>query len=209
MYTIHGLSISSNTTKTLYVAEALGIKYNYVALDVTKGEHKTPEHLKRHPLGKLPTLTHDDKTLFESNIICSYLADIENSELYPTDKYQRALVDQWLSFFTNHLGKWLNTYFFEQIGKKKFGLGDPNQATTEEAKKYIAEQLPSIDNQLSKTGYLVGESESIADYVAFAYIENAIIAEIPITDFSSLGAWFKRISESDTIRIAHQKLGRV
>lgn len=36
MYQFHGLSISSNTAKTLYVAEFLGIDYEYIPLDIKK-----------------------------------------------------------------------------------------------------------------------------------------------------------------------------
>ncbi|MDH3376086.1 MAG: glutathione S-transferase N-terminal domain-containing protein [Gammaproteobacteria bacterium] len=66
MYHIHGANVSSNITKTVYVAEELGIDFKYTNLDLSKGEHKSPEHLARHPLGKIPTLTHDGETLFES-----------------------------------------------------------------------------------------------------------------------------------------------
>lgn len=95
MYDFHGFNLSFNTTKVLYVAEELGVEYRYTALDPSKGEHKTPEHLKRHPMGKTPTLNHDGNCLFESSTICRYLASVENSPLYPTpDFYRCAVIDE-------------------------------------------------------------------------------------------------------------------
>ena len=61
MYNIHGFNLSFNTWKVLYVAEELGVEYEYTALDPMKGEHKSAEHMKRHPLGKTPTLDHDGR----------------------------------------------------------------------------------------------------------------------------------------------------
>ncbi len=208
MYQIHGIGISSNTTKTLYVAEALGIDYDYVEMNLAIGEHKTPEHLNRHPLGKLPTLTHDDETLFESNAICSYLAAVENSPLYPiNNRLYCARIDQWMNFFTNHLGRWLNNYAFEKVAKSQLGLGEPNQAIMEEAYGFIQQQLPCIHEQLQAGPYFLGEVPSIADYVAFAYFENAEKAGLSLSDYPAIQAWYNAIKASDIIKRAHQKLG--
>lgn len=42
MYQIHGLNISLNTAKTLYVAEALGIVCERIPLDIKKGIYCPP-----------------------------------------------------------------------------------------------------------------------------------------------------------------------
>ena len=209
MYLIHGISISSNTTKTIYVAEALGVDYEYIQMNLKKGEHKTPEHFKRHPLGKLPTLTHGGETLFESDAICGYMASVENSSLYPSDnELYRARIDQWLGFFTNHLGRWLNSYAFEKVAKVKFGFGTPNKATEEEAFGFIQQQLPCVNEQLSNNKYFMGAEMSIADYVAFAYFENAEAAELSLNDFPAISAWYEGVKSSEVIKRAQQKLGR-
>lgn len=210
MYQIHGLNISSNTTKTVFVAEALGIDYDYIEVDLIKGEQKSVAHIKRHPMGKLPTLTHDEKTLFESNAICAYLADQENSALYsPSDKYLRAKIDQWLLFFTNHLGRWLNSYAFERVAKVKYGLGTPNKDVEAEAHTYILEQLPIIETQLSNHTYLVGSDISIADYVAYAYFENAGLAEIRLDDYPKLAKWYSDLANSTAIKQGSRRLGLI
>ena len=208
MYHIHGLSISSNTTKTVFVAEALGIEYEFTAMNLAKGEHKTPEHFRRHPLGKLPTLTHDGKTLFESNAICTYLASVEKSELYPSDLFLRAKVDQWLAFFTNHLGRWLNTYAFEKVAKERFGLGQPNKDAMNEAHKFILEQLTVVENLLSKDAFFLGAEISIADYVAYAYFENAELAQLSLTDYPATEKWYNMLKTSDIVAKASKRLGR-
>lgn len=209
MYQIHGLSISSNTTKTVYVAEALNIDYEYIVMNLAEGEHKKPEHIKRHPLGKLPTLTHNNHSLFESNAICTYMASVEKSPLYPDDDLlYRARIDQWLAFFTNHLGRWLNSYAFEKVAKVKFGFGTPNKDTQDEAFSFIQEQLPCVNDLLGNNTYFTGDKISIADYVAFAYFENAEMADLNLNDFPAVGAWYQSMKKDDAIIRGQKKLGR-
>jgi glutathione S-transferase len=209
MYHVHGTSVSSNTTKVLYVAEELGVEYEYTNMNLAKGEHKTPEHLKRHPLGKVPTLTHDGKTLFESGAICRYLASVEGSELYPAaNHYQRALVDQWMNFFTCHLGKHFSSYAFETVAKEKYGFGVPNQEAAKEALGYIEQQLPCVNKVLETRAFLAGEGITIADLYAFAYSENAEMGQIPMDPYPAFAAWYAGLRELESVQRAYKRLGR-
>ena len=47
------------------------------------GESKTPEHLARHPFGRIPVVDHGDFRLYETQAILRYLDD-----LYPTPPFQ-------------------------------------------------------------------------------------------------------------------------
>ncbi|MCF7982099.1 MAG: glutathione S-transferase N-terminal domain-containing protein, partial [Pseudomonadales bacterium] len=122
-----------NLTKVLLTAEELGLDYDYIALDPAKGEHKTPEHLQRHPLGKVPVLEHEGDYLYESAAICRYLSRISDSRLYSGDAKAKAKIDQWIDFGSLHIGKWLASYFFEEIIKTKFYGGSVDHALLAEA----------------------------------------------------------------------------
>ena len=45
-----------NLTKVLLTAEEAGVEYTLHLLDPMQGEHKSPEHMARHPLGKVPVI---------------------------------------------------------------------------------------------------------------------------------------------------------
>lgn len=208
MFQIHGISISSNTTKCVFVAEELGVEYDYVNMDFAKGEHKSPEHLARHPLGKLPTLTHDGKTLFESGAICRYMAAVSGSSLYPLDDhYRRGVIDQWMNFFTCHLGKHFSSYAFEMVAKAKYGFGEPNAAAAEEALGYIKTQLAVLDAHLADNKFLAGDELSIADHYGFAYSENAEMASLDLSPYPAFANWYAGMKERPAIRRAHERLG--
>lgn len=62
-------------TPRLLIAE-LDLDCEIVDVDFESGEHKTPAHLERHPLGLLPALELDDgSTMWEAAAICLYLAE--------------------------------------------------------------------------------------------------------------------------------------
>ncbi len=205
MLTIHGVSFSFNTTKVLYVAEQLGLTYEYKQLDTSKGEQKQPEHLARHPVGKLPTVTTDSGVLFESGAICRYLA-APNGKLYPDDLLARGKVDQWMDFFSVHLGRWLSAVLFERVFRAKFGLGDPKQDQVKEALGFIEVQAAAVNKHLQDGGYFVGGELTIADLFAFAYVETVEASDISLAPYPHLQSWYTKIKSSDAIQAAKARL---
>jgi glutathione S-transferase len=113
MYRLYG-SFTQNSMKPVYVLEELGVDFEYCFIDLMKGETRTDDFRRMTPAGKVPVLEHDGEFLFESGPICRYVASVEKSPLYPADKLQRARVDQWMTFFTCHPGRWLTKLYFER-----------------------------------------------------------------------------------------------
>lgn len=69
-----------------------GIPYRAVPVDLTKGEHKSPEHLARNPQGFVPVLDIDGQRLTQSLAILEYLDTTRKLGLLPTDPAERAHV---------------------------------------------------------------------------------------------------------------------
>lgn len=207
MYHIHGFNQSFNTTKVLYVAEELGVDYTYTGLDPFKGEHKEPAHLKRHPMGKTPTLEHDGKFLFESATICRYLASVEQSDWYPIhNHYQCAVINQWMDFFANHVGRWMGTLLFERVAREKFGMGEKKLDVESEALAFIEQQLACVDEHLSNGKYLAGDTISIADPFAFAYVETHRLSDFSLAPYVHVKAWHDAYQARDAVIRAHARL---
>ena len=81
---LYMFQVAPNPTRVrLYLAEkaAAGAKIDLqqIAVNLPKGEQRTPDHLARNPLGRLPVLELDDGSyLTESLAIIEYL-----EECYP------------------------------------------------------------------------------------------------------------------------------
>jgi len=194
-----------NPLKVLYTATHLGLDFDYIKLDPAKGEHKDPEYLKIHPLGKVPALEHNGQYLFESGAICRYLANQSETSFYPLQPYQRALADQWIDFFTAHLGRWLGSVYFEKVIRPMANLGEPDQEAIEEGLKFISQQAEVLDKALLGNTYLLGTEISVADYFGFAYFETTEPSNVPIDQFSHLNNWYERLRSSPAVNTVHDK----
>jgi hypothetical protein len=53
-----------------------GAAYEQVPVHVLKGEPREPEHLARHPFGKVPVLDYDDFRIIETSAIGPYLDEV-------------------------------------------------------------------------------------------------------------------------------------
>ena len=205
MLTIYGAP-TFNATKLVFTAEELGLDYDYVHIDLRKGEHKTPEHIARHPLGKVPAIEIDGKPLFESNSICRFLAVNESSPLYEGDAYQLALIDQWADMMSHHAGRWLGVYYFQEFIVPRFFKREPNQEALDEAKVFLEEQLPVIDNHLSNTPYFAGDKLSIADTIAFAHFYTHEMSSIDISPYKNIEQWYAGIRNSASFSRAKSRM---
>lgn len=205
MFRLYGF-FTQNTLKALYVLEEVGADYNFEFVDLSKGEQRSDEFASKTPIGKVPLLEHDGQFLFESGAICRYVANASDSDLYPIDKMQRAQVDQWMDFFSIHLGRWFTTLYFDAVIRPQFNLGDSNEAAVAEATKFANIQLGMLDKHLADSDWLANNTLSIADLFAFAYVEQHQSIDFSIDDYANVKAWFERVAALRSISGARAKL---
>lgn len=68
--------------------------FEQVPVNVLEGEPKSPEHLVRHPFGKVPVLDHDGLRIIETSAIVRYLNDVlPERSLIPASPRDRARMD--------------------------------------------------------------------------------------------------------------------
>lgn len=182
-----------NLTKILLSAEEAGVSYKLHLIDPQKGEHKSPEHLARHPLGKVPAVEIDGQSYFESNAICRLIADKYAPQLIGDTPEKRALVNQWIDFMALQIGQGLQVVFFEEKIGPTFFRKKTNQLAIEEAKRSLKEQLPVLNTQLQQHEYLIGNSPTLADFVAVSYFETVELCSTDISDFDAICSWIERM----------------
>jgi glutathione S-transferase len=78
----------------MVLAEKAFTDFRQVPLNVLEGEPRTPEHLERHPFGKVPVLDHDGIRILETTAIARYLNDVlPGKSLIPATPKDRARMD--------------------------------------------------------------------------------------------------------------------
>ena len=83
--------------------EEIGAIYELAELDFDRNQHKGAEYLRLNPNGRVPTLIHDGKAMYESAAILLYLCERHpDAKLMPLPgSPERGLFLQWLVFCTN------------------------------------------------------------------------------------------------------------
>lgn len=197
MYRLHAY-FTQNSMKTLYVLEELGVDFEYCYIDLMTGENRTEAFGAMTPIGKVPVLEHDGQFLFESGPICRYVASEEKSPLFPADKLERARVDQWMTYFTCHPGRWLTSIFFERLVKPKANLGETDEAACEAAARFVHQQFGNLEVWLAGNDWLANDRFSIADLFALGYMEQVHYIDFPLDDYPNIQSWFARLEALDS-----------
>ena len=193
--TVYGDSISGNCLKVKFVADRLGIPYDWVETSVLAKETRTPEFLALNPTGQVPLVVFaDNGPLAQSNAIMLHLA--ENSDLIPADPFDRALMYQWLFWEQyTHEPAIAVLRFHKHYLKKTDDQIDPALPAK------CAAVLTLMDKHLAGAHYFVGETLSLADIALIAYTRFAHEAGLDLAQYPNVKSWVRRIE--DDLKIEH------
>ena len=192
-YVLYDYLPSGNGYKCRLTMKALGIPYELVEMNIVAGATRTPEFLAINPNGKIPVLMVPGRgPLAESHAIINYLA--EGTPLMPADRYQRALVWQWLCFEQYQLEPGVATvrFMLHYLNKSKEELGVRYTDRYERG----AAALAVLEKGLEGRTWLVGNGVTLADIALFAYTHVADEAGYRFEDYPAIAAWiaeFKRL----------------
>lgn len=143
-----------------WLLEELGVPYELIRLDPTKGDTRSDEHSNRHPLKHVPVLETKDGSLFESAAIVLQLADLHGKLIPPVGSYERGLVYQWLFFAMTEIEPPCVVYFAEKVHKKT-----PESEAALKAKVKINEAVQVVNAQLANREWILPSGFSVADVV--------------------------------------------
>ena len=206
MLKIYGTDLSSPANKVRFAANALGLKYEYIQIDLRAGEHQKPEFLKLNPTGKIPVIDDDGFVLFESNAIMKYLADKNNSALYPKGLKERATVDQWIDFGSMHVGLALSKVVYNRLFAPMRGV-PVDENSLKEGLAFLDRFLPVVDNQLAKNKYIAGNNMTLADINLLALMDPAEMANIDLTKYKNITKWRTELKQKDFYTKCYKEYG--
>jgi glutathione S-transferase len=157
---------------TRIVCAEKGVAYQHVAV-----LPHTPEVDAIHPFGKIPVMRHGDVTLCESRAIISYIdRTFDGPSLMPRAPVVAAQVEQWASIVCTTIDPlWLRQYYAAYVLAVR-GNGAVDRACIEQAIPRMAPQFAVMDRAVAQTGYLVGDSFTLADafLTPIAFYMNAV-----------------------------------
>jgi glutathione S-transferase len=179
---------SGNGYKVRLLLSQLGVPFERVELDITRGETRTPEFLRKNPNGRIPLLELEDGTcLAESNAIQFFLAD--GTAFLPDARLARAQVLQWM--------------FFEQYSHEPYiavlrfwahtGVLERQRERLPEMRERGYRALDVMEQHLTGRAFFVAERYSIADIALYAYTHVADEGGFDLSTYGAVRAWLERV----------------
>ncbi len=185
-----------NGHKVTIALEELELAYRVIAIDLFKGEQKTPEFLHLNPNGRIPVIVdrgNGDLAVFESGAILLYLAE-QTGKLLPPDSRRRWQAIQWLMFQMGGVGPMMGqaNVFFRYFEEKI-------PAAIDRYHNEVKRLFGVLDGQLKDREYLA-EEYSIADIANWAWVRTHNWSGVDIDEFPSLQRWKNQLAERPACR---------
>jgi glutathione S-transferase len=184
--TIYGDSISGNCLKVKWTADRLSIPYEWIEVDVVKGEAQRDEFRRLNPAAQVPTVMFENgRTLAQSNAIVLHLAD--GSSLIPADPYWRAKMLEWMFWEQYSHEPYIAVRRFQMLY-----LGKPEADLDPKLKLRGDAALERMEAWLEAAPYLVGDALTCADISLLAYTRMAHEGGFELAAFPAVAAWVRR-----------------
>ncbi len=184
-----GHTSSINVRKVLWTLDELGVAYEREDWGQGFSPTSDPKFLKLNPNALVPVLVDQHGPIWESNAICRYLA--ADTPLFPQERRQRALVDQWMDWQCTELNTaW--RYAFAGLVRKTPGFDDPKQIQVSVTAWNTAMGLLSA--RLVDTGcYVAGDQFTLADIVLGLSAHRWLFSPIERESWPTISAYYERL----------------
>ncbi|QJB70479.1 glutathione S-transferase family protein [Parasphingorhabdus halotolerans] len=169
-----------------------GADYDQVLLDYGT-TMKALDYLKVNPMGKVPAIVHDGKTVTECAAICAYLAEVfPASGLSPTEN-ERADYYRWLFFTAGPLE--------QAITDKHLGITPTEDQQRMAGYGNLERAVDVLDGALSNREYICGVRFTMADVYVGSQVDWGLqFGTLP--ERNSFKAYAERFRERDAYKAA-------
>lgn len=184
--TLYGFWLSPYMSQVAHMLSEIGLPYRYERVSPFQAGTLTPEHLKRNPLGKIPTLRDvNGVDIAESHAICRYLAKIypKAQKFYPSDNpILCAQVDAKNDFITFSIaGPFFNWFVVSAYFPKAWKLKIEKEAYSYHLCSILLSKmwLPRLVNGSIMEPFLLGKEPFLPDFQLFYTLElSKIFSEL-------------------------------
>jgi glutathione S-transferase len=196
-YLVHIIPGSPFSRAALVTLEEKGAPYRLVP--VVPGTLRSPQHLSRHPFGRVPVLEHGEFRLYETQAILRYLDRVlPQPALTPADPRRAARMDQMMNVNDWYLFHGVaNVIAFQRIvGPRLMGL-TPDESAIAAALPKARTVFDELAGQLGSQPYFTGDTLTLADLLLAPQLDflqqtpewQALTASHP-----NLGRWLARMN---------------
>lgn len=196
MLTIYGVPGSPYGRAVMIACQEKGVAHRLSPL--APGAMRGPEHLARHPFGRMPAVDHDGFALYETQAILRYVDQIgEGPSLVPADPKAAARMNQVIGiidwyFFADNSAK---TLAFNRVVAPKLGFPADDAAAVAAIPK-ARRCIEVLADFLAGTPYFAGDSFTLADIHAGPQLDmlGECAEGAELIQGTAIAGWLERVT---------------
>ncbi|TYH45227.1 hypothetical protein ES332_D11G250500v1 [Gossypium tomentosum] len=201
---VHGPPLSTAVSRVLACLIEKDVQFQLIPVNMSKGEHKSPDFLKIQPFGQVPAFQDESTSLFESRAICRYVcqkyAEKGNKGLYGSNPLAKASIDQWLEAEGQSFNPPSSVLVFQLAFAPRMKIKQDQSLINQNHDK-LAKALEVYEKRLGESRFLAGDEFSLADLSHLPnthYLVNATDRGELFTSKKNVGRWWAEISSRDS-----------
>ena len=191
-----------NGWKISIMLEECGLPYNFIPVNIGKGEQFKPEFLAISPNNRMPAIVDhapagggNPVAVFESGAILQYLAE-KTGRFLPADIRGRYQVLQWLMWQMGGLGPMAgqNGHFLLYAPEKIAYAIDRYGKEVDRLYGVLNTQLEAAN------AYVAGSDYSIADMAIFPWVRTHKAQQVDMAKFVHVKRWYNALFERSAVK---------
>ncbi|WP_297492725.1 glutathione S-transferase family protein [Acidocella sp.] len=194
-----------NGRKVSIALEEMGLAYEIVPVDITRGEQQAPDFLAISPNNRIPALTDvaaDGRkiSIFESGAILQYLGR-KSGRLYPAAEPERCRVDSWLFWQMAGLGPMAGQLsWFIRVANVPGRAAADYEYPIHRYRKEVLRLYGVLERGLAAAGDFICGDYSIADIASWTWVAQYNNHIGGLADFPRVAAWHERIAARPAVQ---------
>jgi maleylacetoacetate isomerase len=179
-----------------------GVGYDYVALDLIKGDQREPEYRAVNPQGLTPALDIGGHVLTQSLAILEWLEETRpQPAILPKDALDRAVVRAMADIVACDIHPLNNT----RVGRELHKRGIDQQGILAWTRRWIEDGFATLEPMVAKhgKGFAFGDQPTIADCCLIPQVYSANRYEVDLSPYPAIRAVDERAAEHPAFQAAH------
>lgn len=208
---VYGPAFSTFVRSVRLALEEKGVAYRLQEIDIFKDAHKTPEHLARHPFGKVPAFEHDGFALYEAAAIMRYVDEaFDGPSLQPADARGRARMTQAIGVLNSYGYPAIISHIVIQRLVVPLLGGTPDEEAVAAGVPQARTSLSALEAIIDGSPYLAGDTLSLADLhlvPIYQYFSQTPEGEAALAEAPNLRRWWDAMRRRPSVEKTAPSLG--